>query len=70
MKFVDGKLSADHIALISSHIYIAFFRTFNSTFPLYNQDLFQEKYARMLFPTPESDTVWYASLDLRLMSPA
>ncbi|KAH8594241.1 fungal-specific transcription factor domain-containing protein [Bisporella sp. PMI_857] len=41
-----------------------FFHTLNSTFPLYNQDLFRENYARVPFPMPASDTAWYASLNI------
>ena len=64
MKYIDGRIAGTIFAQLGLHIYIVFFHTFNSTLPLYSQDLFREKYRRVPFPTPEGDTAWYTSLNV------
>jgi hypothetical protein len=46
--------------------YVAFFGTFNSAFPLFDQATFIARYTRQPFPTRSEDVPWYASLNIAL----
>jgi hypothetical protein len=62
--YITCKFSNLNSKLLADPNYVAFFKTLNKTFPLFDEDVFEQDFACRPDPSPSEDTSWYAALNM------